>query len=131
MTNNFIITGLLISAILFTAAAAAASRDDEGRQSKPAPDTKYPSMENIDTNNDGSISREEAFGSEEVSKYWDKLDKDLDGLLDRAEFSRLQEVVKFEEARKTDHPADVQQYKDGEYISPNQQIERNRREDSK
>jgi hypothetical protein len=128
--NKITITSLFVSAVLITSAWAGTPRDHAGRQSESAPDPKNLPMETVDTNSDGSISREEAFGNEKVSKYWDKLDKDLDGLLNRAEFSRLEEVVNFEEARKTDHPVDVQQYEDGEYISPNEQIERNQREGS-
>ncbi|WP_394753288.1 hypothetical protein [Crenothrix sp.] len=87
-----------------------------------------PTFSSVDKNSDGLISREEGFSTEDVSKYWDKLDTSLDGNLDKAEFSKLADVVQTEEALKTDHPQEVQQYENGQYISPEEQIERNKRE---
>jgi hypothetical protein len=87
-----------------------------------------PASNIIDKNNDGLISRDEGFSNEDVSRHWDKLDTDLDGNLDKAEFAKLESVVKREESLKTDHPENVQQYKKGKYITPNEQIERNTRE---
>lgn len=130
MMNKIAIASLFLSASLLTAAwAAGESRDGSGAPSKsPSDPSKHPSMEKVDADRNGSISREEGFGHEQISKYWDKLDRNRDGYLDRAEFSRLEEVVEFEEARKTDHPVEVQQYEGGEYISPNEQIKRNKRQ---
>lgn len=79
----------------------------------------------IDTNNDGQISKEELYQREPLLKYWDKLDTNRDGYLTVAEMARLQAVISREEARKTGHPVDVQQYQNGTYISPSEQIERN------
>lgn len=87
-----------------------------------------PSFESLDKNHDNLISREEALGNKPLIKYWDKLDISLDGNLEPAEFSMLEPLMKREEALETGHPQVVEQYKNGKYISPVEQIERNRKE---
>jgi hypothetical protein len=100
---------MLLAALLITVAAAWAeetlnsSVNDESKQDLSASNT-------IDKNNDGLISRDEGFSNEDVSRHWDKLDTDLDGNVDKAEFAKLESVVKREESLKTDHPENVQQY---------------------
>lgn len=87
-----------------------------------------PAFSSLDTNHDDLISRDEGLSNEYVARYWDKLDADLDGSLTPAEYAKLESVVQREESLKTDHPQDVEQYKKGKYISPNEQIERNKHE---
>lgn len=116
---------LLVTAMVFPAAWAAETPNASAKNvSKHA----LPTLSMLDKNQDGLISRDEGLSDEDVSRYWDKLDTNLDGNLDQAEFSKLKVVVQREEALKTDHPQDVQQYKKGKYISPSEQIERNKQQ---
>jgi hypothetical protein len=98
---------MLLAALLITIEAAWAEEtlkpfvNDEGKQDLSASNT-------IDKNNDGLISRDEGLSNEDVSRYWDKLDTELDGNLDKTEFAKLESVVKREESLKTDHPQYVQ-----------------------
>lgn len=114
-------------ALLFTCSTAWAnepansSTKSEGKQNCPAFST-------LDNNHDDLISRDEGLSNEYVARYWDTLDVDLDGSLTPTEFAKLESVMKREKSLKTDHPQNVEQYKKGKYISPNEQIERNRRE---
>jgi hypothetical protein len=94
-------------------------------------ETTCPSFSELDKNSDQMINREEGFKDENVAKLWDKLDKNLDGNLDKNEFSALMPEEKREEALETDHPVKVQQYENGKYISPEQQIQRNEAEPAK
>jgi hypothetical protein len=89
---------------------------------------KCPAFSTLDNNHDDLISRDEGLSNEYVARYWDKLDADLDGSLTPSEFAKLEPVMKREKSLKTDHPQNVEQYKKGEYISPKEQIERNRHE---
>jgi hypothetical protein len=84
-----------------------------------------PTVSKMDSDHDGKVSRDEAFGFKFVSKYWDKIDQDRDGYLDAGELKKADTTIAQEEARLTDHPTAVEQYKNGEYISPEQQIEEN------
>ena len=90
-----------------------------------------PEFSTLDNNHNDLISRDEGLSNEYVARYWDILDADLDGSLTPAEFAKLESVVQREESLKTDHPQDVEQYKKGKYISPNEQIERNKSEGKK
>lgn len=85
-----------------------------------------PSFSQLDANKDQLISRDEAFKDEFVSKLWDKLDKDSDGSLDVKEFSNLPSEEKRLREIETDHPQKVQQYENGKYIPPSQQINKNK-----
>jgi hypothetical protein len=95
---------------------------------KNASKQNCPAFSTLDNNHDDLISRDEGLSNEYVARYWDKLDTDLDGNLTPAEFANLESIVQREESLKTDHPQDVEQYKKGKYISPDEQIERNKRE---
>ncbi|MDO8937676.1 MAG: hypothetical protein Q7U98_00790 [Methylicorpusculum sp.] len=114
-------------ALLFTCSTAWAnepansSTKSEGKQN-------CPSFSTLDNNHDDLISRDEGLSNEYVARYWDTLDVDLDGSLTPTEFAKLGSIMKREKSLKTDHPQNVEQYKKGKYISPNEQIERNRRE---
>lgn len=117
--------GLL--AVLVTCPAAWANEPvnsptkTEGKQNCPV-------FSSLDNNHDNLISRDEGLSNEYVARYWDILDADLNGSLTPAEYAKLESVVQREESLKTDHPQDVEQYKKGEYITPDEQIERNKRE---
>lgn len=51
------------------------------------PSGSMPSMKQLDTNNDGSVSKEEAKKSAVISKRFKELDKDNDGKLSATELS--------------------------------------------
>jgi hypothetical protein len=125
MIIGFRYTPLLVALLTISAVWAEATQNTSV---KNASKLDLPALNAIDKNNDGLISRDEGFSNEDVSRYLDKLDTDLDGNLDKTELAKLESVVKREESLKTDHPDDVQQYKNGKSISPNEQIEKNRRE---
>lgn len=91
-------------------------------------DSDTPSFETLDVNRDNLISHEEAYKNEAVIKNWDKLDTNIDGNLDTAEYSKMKPIVQRVENQKTDHPQAVEQYENGKYISPKKQIERNIKE---
>lgn len=83
-------------------------------------------FDKLDKDKDGHISHEEAYQNEKLLKYWDKLDADRNGSLTAEEYAKAPSVIVPEESRKTDHPQEVQQFdKEGDYIPPEQQIERN------
>ncbi len=92
----------------------------------PSSQHDLPALKMLDKNTDGLISRDEGLSNQYVARYWDKLDTNLDGKLTQTEFDQLASMVEREESLKTDHPQVVQQYKNGKYISPTQQIERNK-----
>ena len=117
--KNYLRCLLLVAPIVFSPAWSAEI---------PTSKHELPTFGALDKNQDQLISHDEGFGDEDVAKHWDKLDTNRDGNLDPTEFSKLQAVVKREEALKTDHPDVVQQYKNGKYIPPSEQIERNKRE---
>ena len=52
-------------------------------------------FEQIDTNGDGYISREEAKVSRSMSQNWTKADKDKDGHVDISEFSAFESQGRF------------------------------------
>jgi hypothetical protein len=85
-----------------------------------------PALKMLDKDSDGLISRDEGLSNQYVVRYWDKLDTNLDGYLAQPEFDQLASTVQREESLKTAHPQVVQQFKHGKYISPAQQIERNK-----
>jgi len=117
--------GLL--AVLVTCSTAWAN-EPVNSSTKSESKQNCPAFSTLDNNHDDLISRDEGLSNEYVARYWDILDADLDGSLTPAEFAKLESVVQREESLKTDHPQDVEQYKKGKYISPNEQIERNKRE---
>jgi len=86
-----------------------------------------PAFTKLDKNHDDLISHVEGLKNEAVSNHWDKLDIDLDGNLDKVEFAKLESVVDSKDALITDDPQGVQQYKNGQEISPNDQIELNKK----
>ena len=99
---------------------------DSGTQ--PGNNQDCADFESLDKDHNGVISRDEGFADENVAKFWDQLDSSIDSKLDKAEFAQLETVVQRENALKTDHPQAVQQYENGKYISPQEQMERNKRE---
>lgn len=80
------------------------------------------SKNNLDADADGMISRDEAFNDKNLSKHWGMLDENNDGFLSKQEALKIDVIIPAEIARETDHPQKVDQYRKGEYISPNQQI---------
>jgi hypothetical protein len=56
----------------------------------------------LDSNIDGKIEKSEARGQlgEMMLKYWDQLDTDHDGSLDKAELARMQQMMAAQEHRR-------------------------------
>jgi EF hand len=121
---------LIIPALLLISTTAWPADNQVFEKSAPAPENNldFPAFGVIDTNHDNLISHEEAFKNESLIKNWDKLDANVDGKIDSTEFLMLKPVTRRVEAQKTDHPQEVEQYEDGKYISPAEQIERNIKE---
>jgi len=110
---------LLAVSIVFAAVSA-------NEPVNPSSQHDLPALKMLDKDTDGLISRDEGLSNQYVARYWDKLDANLDGNLSQTEFYQLASLVKRDQALITEHPQVVQQYKNGKYIPPNQQIERNK-----
>lgn len=55
-----------------------------------AGDQSQPDFSTLDTNQDGSLSADEAAADSELSKNWSDIDKDANGVVDQAEFSAFE-----------------------------------------
>lgn len=104
------------------------SGTDETASPSKESNQDYPAFGVLDKNQDNFISHEEGYSNESLTKNWDKIDTNLDGKLNSDEFLTLKPIAERVEAQKTDHPQEVEQYKNGKYISPTEQIERNSKE---
>lgn len=51
-----------------------------------------PDFGTLDTNQDGSLSADEAASDTELSKNWSEIDRDENGVIDQAEFSAFEEM---------------------------------------
>lgn len=51
------------------------------------------SFSELDTNQDGSLSLDEAAPDEQLVQNWDQADKNQDGVVDQAEFSAFEEEM--------------------------------------
>lgn len=75
----------------------------------------------LDSNKDQFISQEEAMDEKCLIKYWGIINPDNDSHLEAEELKKAPKIIAKEEARITDHPQKVEQYKAGQYIRPEQQ----------
>ena len=57
-------------------------------------DENASAMTTLDLDQNGLISKEEAAGNSQLTEAWDKYDVNKDGVLERAEFARFEEVTK-------------------------------------
>ena len=73
-------------ACLFAGAAWAADPMKGGSADKPAAGTPTASFNQVDSNKDGVISRNEAKGDTTLSRMFKQLDRDNDGQLTEAEY---------------------------------------------
>lgn len=87
LTSKSLIAVALAAAFALPLAANAAGMEKQGGMSSEKQSSSTPSMKQLDTNNDGSVSKEEAKKSATISKRFKELDKDNDGKLSATELS--------------------------------------------
>jgi len=88
MKNKLIL--IACAGALFSTAALAGEKGDE-----------HKTFSDLDTDNSGAISIEEAAGDQQLTQEWLKLDANHDGALEEAEFSRFEEMKK-----SSDYPSE-------------------------
>jgi Ca2+-binding EF-hand superfamily protein len=78
MKKRYLVTGLgMFSGLMLSTALIAG----EGTMTE---------FSSLDTNQDGSLSAEEAATYQELSKNWSKVDADENGMIDQVEFSAFE-----------------------------------------
>ncbi len=89
--NTRIITAAILAG-LFSGSAVAAGMESDAKMGGQAQQSGSlgTSFSELDTNQDGVISRSEAAEQPKLVDSWDQADNDSDGKLDRAEFSAFE-----------------------------------------
>ncbi len=83
-----------LAAILAFASGAALAQDDGSMsQQPPSGGGQQPMFNQLDSNQDGTISQDEAKADPQLEQNWAQADKNGDGSVDQAEFSAFEEEM--------------------------------------